>query len=118
MNKQKSSGGKILKGVVFILLGLIIWLWVRGHSPHMDFGEMLSNMDNWMLKEPFYSVVIIFAALLVLTGAVELYRGLRSEQKADSGADNNAHIFCSECGTQCPANTAFCNKCGNKIGGG
>ena len=31
--------------------------------------------------------------------------------------DQNAHIFCSECGTQCPANTAFCTKCGNKMGG-
>lgn len=31
--------------------------------------------------------------------------------------DSNAHVFCSECGTQCPDNTAFCNKCGNKLSG-
>lgn len=28
---------------------------------------------------------------------------------------NNRFVFCSECGTQCPDNTAFCNKCGNKL---
>ena len=51
MNKRKSGGGQIFKGVVFILLGLFTWLWASGHSPHMGYSEMLSNRDNWVFLE-------------------------------------------------------------------
>ena len=117
ISKQKASRITVPRGVVLLVLGLITWLWVRGHSPHMGLGEMMANMDNWILKEPVYSMVVVTAALLALFGVIQLYRGLQTEQNADSSAGNNAHIFCSECGTKCPSNTAFCNKCGSKIGG-
>lgn len=117
MNKQNPVNWNVLKGIVFIMIGLIIWLWSREHSPYMGLGEMLMDTDNWVFKKPFYLGVIMTAALFSLLGVVQLYRGLRSEQNANVGAGNNAHIFCSECGTQCPANTAFCSKCGSKISG-
>ena len=117
LSKQEHSQMIVARGVALMLVGLVMWLWVRGHSPHMGYAEMLADMDNWILKEPFYSVVVVISALFALSGGIQLYRGLRLEPNLDSGTDNTPQIFCSECGTRCSANTAFCNKCGCKIGG-
>jgi len=49
---------KLSGGIVFALLGLSIFLWASRHSPHMGIGEMITQgMDNYILKEPFYTFI-------------------------------------------------------------
>ena len=88
LSKQEHSQMIVARGVALMLVGLVMWLWVRGHSPHMGYAEMLADMDNWILKEPFYSVVVVISALFALSGGIQLYRGLRLEPNLDSGTDN------------------------------
>jgi hypothetical protein len=71
-----SPGGRIITGIVCALSGLSIYLWASSHSPHMDFGAMLMNgLDNYIIKEPAYSVIILIAAGLGLTGIALLIAG-------------------------------------------
>ena len=63
---------------------------------------------------PVFSVGVIISAIGIFSSIV-VYRKILLKP-AQLTVDKNVHVFCSECGTQCPANTAFCNKCGSKIG--
>ena len=54
---------KIIGGIISTLAGLIIYLWLRGHSPHMGFGQMLMKYDTYIIKEPVYSIIVVLAAI-------------------------------------------------------
>jgi len=63
----------------------------------------------------------IFISYFVIINAVGVFASIMVYKKfllkpAQLTVEQNAFIFCSECGTRCSANTAFCNKCGSKIG--
>jgi hypothetical protein len=64
---------------------------------------------------PIFSVGVIISAIGIFSSIV-VYKKILLKP-AQFTVEQNAPIFCSECGTQCSANTAFCNKCGSKIGG-
>ena len=63
-------------GIVGIVLGLSIGFWARAHSPNMGFGEMITKLDSYMLKEPAYYTLIIISVLFVLGGVAYIFKGL------------------------------------------
>jgi len=74
-------------GFVSVMLGLFVGLWARAHSPHMSWGEMVMKIGQpgaYVLKEPFYIIVCLFAGGLVLTGLAELLRGVVLSTIADA----------------------------------
>ena len=75
----------IVIGAVLILCGLSIYLWAQRHSPHMGLGEammaMYGDLNAYYIKEPVYSLIVLFAAALVLWGAICLVRGLGDQRK-------------------------------------
>jgi hypothetical protein len=81
-SRGSSQFGVIVIGVIWTLLGLFIYLWASRHSPYMDFGGMLmGGLDNYIIKEPAYSVIVLIAAVLGLLGIVQLVLGLAAEVK-------------------------------------
>jgi hypothetical protein len=52
----------------------ILFLFLRGHSPHMGFMEMMQDPNNWILKSPFYEILMLGTVLLALWGAINLYK--------------------------------------------
>lgn len=61
-------------GAIGVVLGLCIGLWARSHSPHMDFMEMMSKADSFVLKEPVYYVILIIAVLIGLAGITRIVK--------------------------------------------
>jgi hypothetical protein len=74
----RNSGPRIVAGVVAIAIALAISFWAHAHSPHMGFGEMLMNLDSYIIKEPFYSVIMIIAAITGVFGILAIVRGLQA----------------------------------------
>ena len=75
---MNTPGGLIGRGVVFIGVALAIYFWARAHSPHMGFGEMLTNLNGWVINEPVYSFILIVAAVIAIFGGVAIVRGLQA----------------------------------------
>lgn len=84
---MSASSGKIVSGVFCLLggfasamLGLFVGLWAHAHSPHTGFGELLVKVSNdphaYILNEPFYTIVCLFAGGLGLVGFVLLVLGV------------------------------------------
>lgn len=69
----------VAAGITSGLLGVLIGLWARAHSPHMGFGEMLSKAardpEFIILKEPVYYLVLMVATGLGLLAVVLLPLG-------------------------------------------
>ena len=70
MNKQAA-------GVAECVAGLAVFLWAKGHSPNMGFMEMCAKADSYILKEPFYDIILIIAALLGLAGIINIVIGIQ-----------------------------------------
>lgn len=77
--------GKIVGGVVWTSLGLFTYLWASRHSPNIGFGEMLmkaaQDPNQYILKEPAYSVIMVVAAGLGLLGICLMGLGLIAQAK-------------------------------------
>ena len=81
ISKKSSKGVAVpitlgISGFFGIILGLFIFLWARAHSPHMGFGEMLTKFNSYVIKEPQYSFILLFAAGLGIVGIVLLTLGI------------------------------------------
>ena len=51
---------KIVAGIVWALVGLFVYLWANRHSPYNPLGAMMAGgLENYVLKEPFYTVILI-----------------------------------------------------------
>ena len=114
MGAKKAQKNRFLWGVLGSLSFLIPFLVLRPITTSMAVSSAREMGEDAFpgLFWSFYAITIavgVFVAILVYKKIL-----LKSSQLT---VDQNAHVFCSECGTQCTANTAFCNKCGCKIGG-
>lgn len=94
----------VLGGLSFFIPCLIFWPILMGS---------VNAADN--------DVRAIFISYFVIINTVGVFASIVVYKKillkpAQLTVDVNAHVFCSECGTRCPANAAFCSKCGCKIG--
>lgn len=87
---------------------LVLWPIAKNYFQHS-----YASRDD--MAGLFYSYIAIISAMGVLSSVMVYKRILL--KPAQTTVDQNAYVFCSECGTRCPANAAFCNKCGCKIGG-
>lgn len=77
-----SPSGSIVGGILCALVGLFIYLWASRHSPYNPFGAMMTGgLENYVLKEPFYTVILLVAAGLGLLGISLLVLGLISRAK-------------------------------------
>lgn len=92
MSPQGRSASKIIWGIIYVILGLIIYLWVNQHSPHMGFGEMMTNLGSYYIKEPLYTIIILVAAILGLNGVVLLIRGVVAEAKHSVSTGSQAPL--------------------------
>lgn len=63
-------------GFCAIIAAFLIASWARAHSPHMGFGEMITKMDSYILKEPFYNLAMAVSVLGGLVGFVALILGV------------------------------------------
>ena len=73
---------KIVAGIVWALGGLFIYLWASRHSPYNPLGAMMAGgLENYVLKEPFYTVILLAAAGLGLLGISLLVLGLIDRAK-------------------------------------
>ena len=70
---------RIYLGLAFALAGLGLYLWVARHSPYMGFGEMLANLDGYIIKEPLFSAIVLIAAGMGLTGLALAALGVADE---------------------------------------
>ncbi len=72
-------------GVIRLVVGVGVYLWVSRHSPHANPWEMAATVawdpDAYYIKEPVYSAVLLAAALLGLWGAVLIAKGLIHETR-------------------------------------
>ena len=92
--------------IPIIVLGPIAW-------------SMLLNSVRAAGRDAIGPLFFSYGAITVAVGifaSVLVYKKILVKP-TQLTVDKNAFVFCSECGTQCPANMAFCNKCGCKIGG-
>lgn len=74
------SSSHIVGGIFAIVIALAIGLWAHAHSPHMGFGEMLMHWDSYIIKEPFYSIIMLIAATAGIVGVFAVARGFRAAQ--------------------------------------
>jgi len=72
-----NSGARIFAGIVAIAGALAISFWAHEHSPHMGFGELLMHWDGYIIKEPIYSVIMIFAVMMGVLGVIAIVRGFQ-----------------------------------------
>ncbi|MDZ7656143.1 MAG: zinc ribbon domain-containing protein [Sulfurimicrobium sp.] len=110
-NKVQKS--RLLWGVIgalsFWIPVLILWPIAKNYFQH----SYVSRDDMAGL---FYSYIAIISAVGVFASTMVYKKILLKPVQLT--VDQNACVFCSECGTRCPANAAFCNKCGCKLSGG
>jgi len=79
---EVTTMNKLVGGVVFALLGLFMFLWASRHSPYMGIGEMLTQgMEHYILKEPLYTFLLLFAAGLGLIGVALFVLGLVAQSR-------------------------------------
>lgn len=72
-----SLSGKIVGGIASALAGLLIYLWASRHSPYNPLGAIVAGgLDSYVLKEPFYTVILLIAVGLGLLGISLLVLGL------------------------------------------
>lgn len=77
-----SPSNKIVGGIIGVLVGLFIYLWASRHSPYNPLGAMMAGgLENYILKEPFYTVILLVAAGLGLLGISLLVLGLIDRAK-------------------------------------
>ena len=77
-----SLSGSIGEGIVWALVGLSIYLWASRHSPYNPLDAIVAGgLDNYVLKEPFYTVILLAAAGLGLLGISLLVLGLIDRAK-------------------------------------
>lgn len=119
-----SPSGKIVGGIIWTLLGLFIYLWASGHSPYNPLGAMMTGgLENYVLKKPFYTVILLVAAGLGLLGISLLVLGLIDRAKTGASSPQNIHDatsstgqrFCSECGKLNRVQSRFCGYCGSSF---
>jgi len=82
LNNIKGSIALMVGGATYALLGLFLFLWASRHSPRMGIGDMITQgMDNYILNEPLYTFILLFAAALGLIGIALFVLGLVAQSK-------------------------------------
>lgn len=83
MNAKTNPSGfaKLVAGIACTVLALALYMWVREHSPYAGLGELVLQMDTYIIEEPFYSMILLFAGgigsvgiLFIILGALALVK--------------------------------------------
>jgi hypothetical protein len=73
--------GSQVGGVVKIILALALYFFATSHSPHTNFWGRLNHLNDRVLSEPAYDVIMILSALLGIVGAVNLFNSFQNKAK-------------------------------------
>ena len=76
-----TNNQKIALGVILILAALGVFLWANQHSPNMGIGEMLTKLDSYIIKQPWYNILLIACAASGIGGAILIIKGLQGGHK-------------------------------------
>ena len=61
--KTNNRNYQLTAGFIFLIIGISIYVWAESHSPNLGVAEMMTKMDSYILKRPFYNISIIIAAI-------------------------------------------------------
>ena len=76
-----SRGALQFIGAAEIAAAIGIFMWARAHSPNMGFGEMMTKLDSYYLKEPYFTSAMIIAGIFALVGVLSLVKSLLPNDK-------------------------------------
>ncbi|MHB1233151.1 MAG: zinc ribbon domain-containing protein [Burkholderiales bacterium] len=111
---KKVQKNRFLWGILGALSFLIPVLVLRPIAQNIFLNSAHASRDD--IGALFFSYYVIVSAVGVFV-SIMVYKKILLKP-AQLTVDQNAFVFCSECGTQCPTNAAFCSKCGYKFSGG
>ena len=77
--KKNPKKAQQFSGIFALVVGILLFMWARAHSPNMGFGEMITKMDSYIIKPPVYYSAIIIAVLFAIGGAINLVKSLQTD---------------------------------------
>lgn len=72
-----------IEGIVKIVVAIILGVFATAHSPHMSFGQMITNLNGWVFSEPVYYLILGLALILGVFGSVNILNSFK-EQKTNN----------------------------------
>ncbi len=101
-------------GLIFLAGGAWIWLNVEGY---MGLRGWLQYYEYSGYSVPLLIVGISFLVIGIAFRRYETQEVMKTQvlPKPESGASVSPKRFCTNCGTQIPANAKYCPSCGQKI---
>lgn len=79
---------QIIGGSICPAIGLLVYFWSKRLFPHLTFSKMLAKLGNYIIYEPFYSLLLLISVALTLVGIVLLILGLTAQFR---GINNSEH---------------------------
>ncbi|MCI0490364.1 MAG: hypothetical protein L0229_27540 [Blastocatellia bacterium] len=89
MANRKAIVGIVLGGMGLfgIFVGVALGVWASSHSPNMGVWERLNNPNNYIINQPYYTIIMLVAwggglvgtALAVLGGSLFVFSLVRKE---------------------------------------
>jgi hypothetical protein len=80
MQPPKRTVEEMLWGEIAVFAGVTLFLWVRGHSPHLAPDEMqwivAFGPATYFIPEPYYRAIATLAAAATALGIVQIGRAL------------------------------------------
>jgi hypothetical protein len=80
MRPPKRTVEEMLWGEIAVFAGVTLFLWLRGHSPHLAPNEMqwivAFGPATYFIPEPYYKAIAIFAAVTSALGVMQIARAL------------------------------------------
>jgi len=73
--------GDLFWGIVLVISGLGLYLWAHTHSFLGALTAWPTDPNAYIIEEPFYSLIVLAAALMSLGGIVLIARELIREAK-------------------------------------
>ena len=66
----------MIKGVIFILLGIFVLYWSQTHSPNAGMGKIISNelSGSYAMGEGWYYFSIVVGTAFAALGAIRIYK--------------------------------------------
>lgn len=80
MEPQKRTVEEMLWGKIALFAGMTLFLWVRGHSPHLTPSEVrwivAFGPATFFIPEPYYRAIATLAAAASILGVAQIARAL------------------------------------------
>ena len=83
-----------IEGIVKIVIAIVLYVFANAHSPHMSFGQMITNLNGWVFSEPVYYLILGLAAMLAIIGLLNILNSFKehTDDKEDVKSDDSIGI--------------------------